>query len=610
MALALLFSLLRSSDKNFRAGDNPIGVINAFVVDHKLRENSDDETLAVAAELAGLPSVIPHRLSLDWGVPDPSSLPNLETAARKLRYRELGTACASAAALNLFTGHHADDQHETVLMRMLAGHPSRGLAGIRGSNDIPECYNMHSIYQSGNVDVMTKTNPPLTFKPHKRDVHNLRKALLSEMRTVLDFDDETRPELIQLPNRTMPATDDEIRAGGGSWASEAGGPGMARRRPRLAQLTPEHGGVKVYRPLLGFEKERLVATCEAHGVSWFEDHTNSDPSLTARNAVRHMVRNFELPEALQRDAVLRVSETVRERARSEDEEADELLEEMTVEELRTNTGTLAVELPDIGPGEDPERSRTVATLLARRLIMAVSPETRWPALPTLQGTVSRLFPRLATESHPTSQPSSFVVAGVLLTRLPSSPAEDDSDSDTPSRWHLSRAPYPSSLPLPMLHHHQARGLPTYGNLTHPKPHWAFVQQPWRLFDGRFWVRLNLRLAGTITVAPYQPSFACEFRARLPKAEKEKLDSLLGTYAPGKVRYTIPAVYYDGDVDVAKSKVWIGKGEEEPLKRVLGLPSLGVWLPGMNDLVRCDVRYRAVGGGILERCGMDPGSVGW
>lgn len=601
MALALLFSLLRSSDKTFLAGDNPIGVINAFVVDHKLRENSDDETLAVAAELAGLPNVIPHRLALDWGpVPDPPSLPNLETAARRLRYRELGAACASAGALNLFTGHHADDQHETVLMRLLAGHPSRGLAGIRASNDIPECHGIHGIHQSGNVDAMTKTNPPLTFKPHKRDVHDLRKALLSEMRTVLDIDDDTRPELIQLPHRTVPATDDELRAG---WGADAGPAGMTRRRPRLAQLTPEHGGVRVYRPLLGFEKERLMATCEAHGVSWVEDYTNEDPGLTARNAVRHMVRDFRLPEALQREAVLRVSGTVRERTRGEEEEAGELLEEMTVEELRTNTGTLAVELPDIEPGEDLNRSRAVAALLARKLLMAVSPETRWPALPTLQGTVSRLFPRLATDAHPTSQPSSFVVAGVLLTRLPSE------DGASP-RWRLSRAPYPTSQPLPMLHHHQARGLPSYGNLTHPKPHWAFVQQPWRLFDGRFWVRLSLRLAGTITVAPYQPAFASEFRARLSEADRERLDGLLGTYAPGKVRYTIPAVYYDGDVDVDKSKVWIGEGEARPLRRVLGLPSVGVWLPGMTDLVRCDVRYRAVGGGVLEKCGMDPGSIGW
>ena len=97
---------------------------------------------------------------------------------------------------------------------------------------------------------------------------------------------------------------------------------------------------------------------------------------------------------------------------------------------------------------------------------------------------------------------------------------------------------------------------------------------------------------------------------MAKAERERLERLLGEYAPGKVRYTIPAVYYDGELDLEKMEARLGSGEGDGLKTVLGLPSLGVWLPGVEDLVRCEVRYRSVGGGVLERVGMDPGSLGW
>ena len=98
--------------------------IEAATVDHGLRAESADEAKAVAALCARLR--VGHRV-LQWKGVKPAS--RLQERAREARYRLLVDHAKAIGADALMTAHHADDQAETVLFRLLRG---SGVAGLRG----------------------------------------------------------------------------------------------------------------------------------------------------------------------------------------------------------------------------------------------------------------------------------------------------------------------------------------------------------------------------------------------------------------------------------------------------------------------------------------------
>ncbi|MGP8231997.1 MAG: tRNA lysidine(34) synthetase TilS [Methylovirgula sp.] len=94
-------------------------------VDHGLRSGSREEAEAVGrwAEALGLP----HRI-LTWRGGKPES--RIQERARAARYTLLSAHARELGADYLLTGHHADDQAETILFRLLRGSGLAGLAGM------------------------------------------------------------------------------------------------------------------------------------------------------------------------------------------------------------------------------------------------------------------------------------------------------------------------------------------------------------------------------------------------------------------------------------------------------------------------------------------------
>ncbi|MGY3724110.1 tRNA(Ile)-lysidine synthase [Granulicatella balaenopterae] len=100
-------------------------------VNHQLRQESDQEEAMVIAECQrlGVPVRIAkwqHHREFPGG---------LEAAARAFRYQFFREVMAEVDASYLVTAHHADDQVETMLMKLIRGSSLEGVAGIKPSRD-------------------------------------------------------------------------------------------------------------------------------------------------------------------------------------------------------------------------------------------------------------------------------------------------------------------------------------------------------------------------------------------------------------------------------------------------------------------------------------------
>lgn len=661
MALAYLCSRARRTDAWLKLADHPVKQFTASIVDHGLRAGSDAEAAAVARLLRtrlDMPTQIhtvrwARELGPDADVSPEAlgRLPNIESLARRARYRLLGSYAKQADVTSVLLAHHSDDQYETVLMRLLSGHGVRGLRGIRPAADIPECADLHGVYQSGFLDDLARDNPLYRFGITRRQRRHLKHA----MRTEID------PAVLA---REM---HDGLYADGierhpylYGWSSATTARERGRRRtepPPLEPMDIEDGGVQIYRPLLGFGKDRLVATCLHNDIPWFEDSTNADPTLTMRNAVRHLVRDQDsLPVALRKPSILSLAERCGARARREDAEAERLLGRCELLDFAPNTGCATVRLPEVRMPRVPRRGSAlrrerkgahyirVAGVLVQKLLGLVTPEQQITPLKDLGWVVARLFPSLDEgnnmRGNVEEEAKAFTICGVHFVPL-----------DRKRTWHLSRAPHASQQTRPAMQIHKL----AYTRRWRTAPRkWVFSRwSNWALYDNRFWASLRCRVPFDVTVAPFEPEHAKALRQAMgadPRARVE-LDAALRRYAPGKVRYTLPAIYVRGDIGalIAGEEDWaihdvivqgrdrdvdcddaveLGDGRrqwrhresstrkitrckppvlrrygwsregarqmlEDEKVRLVALPTLGIGIPGVESWVEWRFRYRKV-----------------
>jgi tRNA(Ile)-lysidine synthase len=101
------------------------GDVRAATVDHRLRPESGAEAAFVGDVCASL-GVTHATLAADAAIAG-----NIQAGARALRYRLLAHWAAGEGIGWLLTGHHRDDQAETLVMRLQRGAGLAGLAGIR-----------------------------------------------------------------------------------------------------------------------------------------------------------------------------------------------------------------------------------------------------------------------------------------------------------------------------------------------------------------------------------------------------------------------------------------------------------------------------------------------
>ncbi|RFU31392.1 hypothetical protein B7463_g4951, partial [Scytalidium lignicola] len=495
MALAALCSRMIRYQRDINASIPNIS-LQAFIVDHQARLGSklEAENVAKVLEKSGIRTQV---LTLDWReIRQPSELANFETLARKYRFRALGLACKNHNIESLLLAHHEDDQTETVLMRLIAGHRGLGLTGIKPSSGIPECYGIHGVYESGAID--------------------------SQLRDSKSPDGSLDNNLVLYKNY----------------------PELEARK--LFNL--EDGGIRVYRPLLGFSKARLIATAQAEDMPWFEDITNNDPTITRRNAIRHLYKSYNLPAALRKPALLAMSIRIESEQAALHDTAKCWLSQCKIMGFEWRTGTLRIRflrdleqlrLPsDLSAAMPLRKAQAVALLLLRQVITLVTPDEH-VHLSSLHGTVERIFPELFPGSKQTPYRASFTVAGVQFQPFsPKTKKQLSVDHEMASStllqnigWFLSRQQYSSNLnKRPVIE------IPP-SNISSQQHPWS----PWVLYDGRYWIRILSRYSVPLRIQPFRKEDLQGFKQSLSKDDRKSLEKMLKEFAPGNIRWTLPAV---------------------------------------------------------------------
>jgi tRNA(Ile)-lysidine synthase len=146
-------------------------------VDHGLRADSarDADFVRRLCERLGVPVEV-AQVTVGAG--------SVEAAARAARYAALAAGADRAGAARIAVGHTADDQAETVLMRVLEGAGVRGLAGIaavRGRIIRP-------LIDARRADVVAhleRTGLPWLEDPSNRDVRFLRNRIRHQVLPVI-----------------------------------------------------------------------------------------------------------------------------------------------------------------------------------------------------------------------------------------------------------------------------------------------------------------------------------------------------------------------------------------------------------------------------------------
>lgn len=511
MALAALCSGLLNDNNSKMASGPPELAFKAFVVDHAVRRGSnvEAENVSKVLESRGIPTQV---LKLNWGMDGrPAELPNFESLARKYRFQTLGKACKEAGINSLFLAHHEDDQAETVMMRLIRGHGVLGLAGMKRASEIPECRGLHGVHESGGLEDLLQ--------------------------------DPSRPAWpIFDPSGALPSKTSRT------------GPAMAI----------EQGGIRVYRPLLGFSKARLIATCHAENMIWFEDHTNQDPTVTTRNAIRSMFRSHKMPAALSIASMVRLSKTSQVKMEKLESIAAALLRENGVRHFETRAGTIVIRFPHIFkravPLELSEERGLIAALILRRVIMLVSPEEH-VQLSSLHTAVLNLFPEV--HEGGAMRRRSFTVSGVQF-----SPTEGGTNRE----WFISRQNYSSmQSKRPIIYVPSGECLKSAGWST------------WELYDGRYWIRVQHSGTTSILIRPFHEKDMVGLKTEFQHELRKTLEALLRKYATGNVRWTLPAIV---------SRFADGK------EKVLALPTLNLNLPYHGMELKWEVRYKKVDVGIF------------
>jgi tRNA(Ile)-lysidine synthase len=421
-------------------------------------------------------------------------LSNFETLARTLRYQRLAYACLEQGIRSLFLGHHASDLTETIIHRLIRGQrfASAGLSGIKSVNGIPCCQNIFGA--------------SCGF-----DASSVSSLIGSRLTTASSVQEST------ISTTSRSASDDDSFPDG---------------------VPVSDSGITIYRPLLSFPKSRLLATCTANDIPFVSDPSNFDPTTTARNAIRWLLSNDRLPMALRQDSILRLGAASTKVGEVRRKKVQELMNATQLVHFDTRSSRLQFIVP-VDIVKHHEASELDAAYYLSCLLSLVSPTVETP--PSFLDhidTARWMFPELDVTgffgSDKITDPGSRTVGDALMENVRGLHRRF---------WQLTRRPFRAD----------------------EKPESAFSRaapysrgddrdwSAWQAWDGRYWVRIRTPPCadfGSFKIRALRPLDLAQLRrceAHLSPKLPQKLRDLLRHAAPGKMRYTLPALVSGGNL---------------------------------------------------------------
>jgi tRNA(Ile)-lysidine synthase len=220
--------------------DGTIGRLFFAHVNHQLRSTESD---ADESFVAGLPTqwqtpdVACRTTRIDVAAIARAETDNLETIARRERYRWLTDLAREFGAAWVATGHSADDQAETVLFRLLRGSGVLGLGGISPCRPVGDGAQLIrpllSVRRQTLLDYLHERNIGYRVDSSNRDLRFTRNRLRLELLPRLQAD--YNPAIVEVLCRLAEQAQ-ELHA---EIAAEAG------RLLRAAEL-PRAGAILVF----------------------------------------------------------------------------------------------------------------------------------------------------------------------------------------------------------------------------------------------------------------------------------------------------------------------------------------------------------------------------
>lgn len=492
MALAYLLNQIPQIDPSLRI--KPV----ALIVNHNARPGSDSEASFVAKQLQKHGRVMKlnqvgftdaaldiesHVLHMRWKAGfDPLKSTRFEMLARSNRYQLIAQAALQSRIRHLFLGHHLDDQVETIMIRLLRNTNITilGLKGMAERSSIPCCDHIRGAHES------------------------------IEFRSAEEY----------------MSHDEDLQSSQRRWSK-----GINHGR-HVGVSNAQ--GLLLHRPLLQFSKSQLVKTCQEHNIEYVTDMTNFDPTLTMRNAVRHMRGNYKLPRALQTKSMLQLMATAQQHSQSLERRGEELLSDVRVVEFDLRIGSMEIKFPPHFASRC-EADMEAAAYALSRLMSVTSPQSR-EARVTLapEARVKEFVTSLSSNNNT----SSHQIDQTSIQRLPDKPYFQPGES----LWKLYRPP--------MRQNEQAAAIVRFKassdeSVNDDSGFWS----KWLLWDHRYWIRVKAQSAEqipSITIRNFRPMMDNKY-VRIGVYNPKNFRASCKQFAPGKMIESIPVLTWEGNI---------------------------------------------------------------